>query len=115
MAEARFDVADHRACDDGIRCAKLVGSLAAIASLCGCEMSRQDYLIEARAALALRMAQFHERYDLLITPTLPLTAFAAGEEVPPGMWEHPQPVAFPQAHNRLHAQKAILEFLLSGN
>ena len=35
-----------------IRCAKLVGSLAAIASLCGCEMSRQDYLIEARAALA---------------------------------------------------------------
>jgi ornithine carbamoyltransferase len=36
-----------------------------------------------------------------------------GEEVPPGMLEHPQSVAFPQAHNRLHAQKAILEFLLS--
>ena len=38
-----------------------------------------------------------------------------GEEVPPGMLEHPQSVAFPQAHNRLHAQKTILEFLLSGN
>ncbi len=38
-----------------------------------------------------------------------------GEEVPPGMLEHPQSVAFPQAHNRLHAQKAILEFLISGN
>ena len=38
-----------------------------------------------------------------------------GEEVPPGMLEHPQSVAFPQAHNRLHAQKSILEFLLSGN
>ncbi len=38
-----------------------------------------------------------------------------GEEVLPGMLEHPQSVAFPQAHNRLHAQKAILEFLLSGN
>ncbi|MAF37692.1 MAG: ornithine carbamoyltransferase [Chloroflexi bacterium] len=38
-----------------------------------------------------------------------------GEEVPPGMLEHPQSVAFPQAHNRLHAQKAILEFLLSWN
>ena len=38
-----------------------------------------------------------------------------GEEVPPGMLEHPQSVAFPQAHNRLHAQKAILEFLLSEN
>ena len=37
-----------------------------------------------------------------------------GEEVPPGMLEHPQSVAYPQAHNRLHAQKAVLEFLLSG-
>ncbi len=34
------------------RCAKLLGSLVVIASLCGCEMSRQDHLIEARAALA---------------------------------------------------------------
>lgn len=38
-----------------------------------------------------------------------------GEEVPQGMLEHPQSVAYPQAHNRLHAQKTILEFLLSGN
>ena len=35
-----------------------------------------------------------------------------GEEVPPGMLEHQQSVAYPQAHNRLHAQKAVLEFLL---
>ena len=34
------------------RYAKLLGSLAVIASLCGCGMSRQDHLIEARAALA---------------------------------------------------------------
>lgn len=34
------------------RRAKVLGSLAVIASLCGCEMSRQDHLIEARAALA---------------------------------------------------------------
>lgn len=38
-----------------------------------------------------------------------------GEEVPPGMLDHPSSVAFQQAHNRLHAQKTILEFLLSGN
>ena len=38
-----------------------------------------------------------------------------GEEVPPGMLEHPQSVAFHQAHNRLHIQKTILEFLLSEN
>ncbi len=53
----------------------------------------------ARAALALRMAQFHERYDLLITPTLPLTAFAAGEEVPPGSgmarWPEWTPFSYP--------------------
>ena len=36
-----------------------------------------------------------------------------GEEVPPGMLEHPQSIAYPQAQNRLHAQKALLEFLLS--
>ncbi len=53
----------------------------------------------ARAALALRMARFHERYDLLITPTLPLTAFAAGEEVPPGSgmarWPDWTPFSYP--------------------
>ena len=35
-----------------------------------------------------------------------------GEEVPPGMLEHPQSVAFDQAENRVHSQKAILEFML---
>jgi hypothetical protein len=34
------------------RCAKLLGSLVVIASLCGCEISRQEHLVEARAALA---------------------------------------------------------------
>lgn len=37
-----------------------------------------------------------------------------GEEVEEGMLDHPQSVAFDQAHNRLHAQKAILEFLVAG-
>lgn len=37
-----------------------------------------------------------------------------GEEVPPGMLEHSQSVAFTQGHNRLHAQKALLEFMLDG-
>ena len=35
-----------------------------------------------------------------------------GEEVAPGMLEHPQSLAYPQAHNRLHGQKAVLELLL---
>ena len=37
-----------------------------------------------------------------------------GEEVPAGMLDHPQSVAFAQAHNRLPAHMAILEFMLAG-
>ena len=37
-----------------------------------------------------------------------------GEEILPGMLEHPQSVAYDQAHNRLPAQKAILEYLMTG-
>ena len=37
-----------------------------------------------------------------------------GEEVPAGMLNHPQSVAFDQAENRLHVQKAALRFLVTG-
>ena len=37
-----------------------------------------------------------------------------GEEVPAGMLEHSQSVAFDQAENRLHAQKALLRLLVGG-
>lgn len=48
------------------------------------QRSMLDYLgaTTERQALCERMALFHERYDLLLTPTLPITAFAAGREVP---------------------------------
>jgi ornithine carbamoyltransferase len=35
-----------------------------------------------------------------------------GEEISPGMLEHPQSVVFQQAANRLHAQKAVIEKLM---
>ncbi|MGE5129308.1 MAG: amidase [Sphingomonadaceae bacterium] len=41
-------------------------------------------LLEAaqkRGALGVHMNQFHEKYDLLLTPALPLAAFDAGKEV----------------------------------
>ncbi|MDR1947559.1 MAG: amidase [Desulfovibrio sp.] len=38
----------------------------------------------ARSALSEIMAGFHEKYDVLLTPTLPLTAFAAGRNKPVG-------------------------------
>ncbi|MFR9791030.1 amidase [Streptomyces sp. MB22_4] len=52
----------------------------------GARMSALDYLaaVDVRTDLGRRMGRFHERYDLLVTPTLPLTAFEAGAEVPRG-------------------------------
>ncbi|MFF4568903.1 amidase [Streptomyces sp. NPDC001410] len=51
----------------------------------GARYSALDYLaaVDVRMDLGRRMGRFHERYDLLVTPTLPITAFEAGEEVPP--------------------------------
>jgi aspartyl-tRNA(Asn)/glutamyl-tRNA(Gln) amidotransferase subunit A len=40
----------------------------------------------ARAALGIAMNRFHERFDLLLTPTLPMVAFETGREVPEGWW-----------------------------
>jgi aspartyl-tRNA(Asn)/glutamyl-tRNA(Gln) amidotransferase subunit A len=41
-----------------------------------------DALLNQRNALAHQMAQFHARFDLLLTPTLPLPAFAVGANTP---------------------------------
>ena len=37
--------------------------------------------VQKRAALGVQMNAFHEKYDLLLTPTLPLVAFEAGREI----------------------------------
>ncbi|MFC9280069.1 amidase [Streptomyces collinus] len=52
----------------------------------GARLGALDYLaaVDVRMDLGRRMGRFHERYDLLLTPTLPVTAFEAGREVPAG-------------------------------
>ncbi|HET6856736.1 MAG TPA: amidase [Streptomyces sp.] len=52
----------------------------------GARLSALDYLaaVDARMELGRRMGRFHSTYDLLITPTLPITAFEAGVEAPRG-------------------------------
>ena len=52
--------------------------------------SAQDYLdaVDVRMALGRRMAEFHADYDVLVTPTIPIPAFEAGSDVPPG-WHSP--------------------------
>jgi aspartyl-tRNA(Asn)/glutamyl-tRNA(Gln) amidotransferase subunit A len=64
----------HKDVDEGFRrCAAL-----------GDKLSATDLLqaLAGRAALYETVRLFHERYDLLLTPTMPLAAFTAGLEVP---------------------------------
>ncbi|KOU66451.1 amidase [Streptomyces sp. MMG1533] len=52
----------------------------------GAALTALDYLaaVDVRMELGRRMGHFHDSYDLLVTPTLPITAFEAGAEVPKG-------------------------------
>jgi aspartyl-tRNA(Asn)/glutamyl-tRNA(Gln) amidotransferase subunit A len=49
----------------------------------GMALSAQEYLAAdmLRVRAGETMARFHEQYDLLLTPQLPITAFAAGQDV----------------------------------
>src|SRR6516164_11724873 len=64
-------------------------------------ISRSDYIrsVSARGDLGLAMARFHRDFDVLLTPTLPIAAFDAGELAPPGGdradWAHWTPFSFP--------------------
>ena len=57
-----------------------------LAEICaqGAGYSALDYLaaVDVRMDLGRRMGLFHETYDLLLTPSLPITAFEAGVEAP---------------------------------
>ncbi|WGW11353.1 amidase [Saxibacter everestensis] len=52
-----------------------------------------------RASLGMAMGSFHERYDLLATPSVPIPAFEIGEEVPVGSgmkrWTDWTPFSYP--------------------
>ncbi len=64
--------------------AKMDPGLVAIAEA-GAAMSGQAYceaLLVKRNALAVTMARFHERFDLLLTPAMPLPAFKVGQLMP---------------------------------
>lgn len=67
----------------------------------GAKYSLAEYqkAVKAREALGQRVAVFHRKYDLLVTPTLPLPAFEAGVETPAdgkgGRWTNWTPFSFP--------------------
>ncbi|NJP68013.1 amidase, partial [Streptomyces spiramenti] len=63
--------------------------------------SAVEYLaaVDVRMAMGRLMGAFHQRHDLLLTPTLPLTAFELGREVPAGSgmrrWTEWTPFTYP--------------------
>ncbi len=67
----------------------------------GAGFSASDYLdaTAVRMTLGERMGRFHRAYDVLITPTLPLTAFPVGQDVPDGSdspdWTSWAPYTYP--------------------
>lgn len=64
------------------------GLVAAIERTGPVSSSRYLGATAVRMDLGVRMGRFHETYDLLVTPTLPIPAFEAGGDVPPG-WHSP--------------------------
>ena len=64
----------------------------------GSAITALDYLAatKERTDLGERMGRFHQTYDLLLTPTLPITAFDAGRESPNGeRWMTWTPFTYP--------------------
>ncbi|UYP19433.1 amidase [Rhodococcus sp. Z13] len=67
----------------------------------GDQLSAVEYL-EARAvaaAVGIRMGTFHQTHNVLLTPTVPIPAFEAGHDVPPGSsatrWPQWTPFTYP--------------------
>ncbi len=67
----------------------------------GAKIRLEDYLraVRERESLGEIMQSFHKKYDLLVTPTLPTTAFEVGRDVPDparqGRWVDWVPFSYP--------------------
>lgn len=67
----------------------------------GQRVSASDYLdaTAVRMAIGRRMGLFHQRYDVLLTPTVPISAFELGADVPPesrsAWWTSWTPYTYP--------------------
>ncbi|MFP3943142.1 MAG: amidase [Alphaproteobacteria bacterium] len=67
----------------------------------GAKQSALDYMaaMNEQRALTERMGRFHMRYDLLLTPAMPIAAFTAGRETPEGWnterWPSWTPFTYP--------------------
>ena len=79
---------------------RIDAGLARTAAL-GATYSASDYLdaTAVRMELGRLMGRFHQTYDVLVTPTLPLPAFPVGQDVPDGSlspdWTSWTPYTYP--------------------
>ncbi len=71
---ARFDEAQRARMDPGL--------VEIAAEGAACTTAEYMQAMADRAALGERMGRFHQDWDLLLTPSLPIPAFAAGAEYP---------------------------------
>lgn len=80
--------------------ARMDPGLVAIAEI-GRRVTAQEWLAAEyiRAELKVTMARFHQRYDALLTPTMPITALPAGIDFPEGEgmtdWTDWSPFTYP--------------------
>ena len=67
----------------------------------GTRVHMMDYMAATRAreALGLLMNRFHENFDLLVTPTVPILPFPVGQDVPDTgnqkIWTEWTPFSYP--------------------
>ncbi|WP_033289754.1 amidase [Amycolatopsis jejuensis] len=86
----------------------------------GARLTAYDYQAAQSelAGLGIRMGEFHTRYDVLITPTVPIPPFAAGYDVPPGSglrsWAEWCPFSFPFNMTRQPAISVPVGFTAQG-
>lgn len=87
----RFDAAAVAGMDPGLQAVAEEGRSYSLLHYMGA--------VAQREALTAAANRFHQDYDLLVTPTLPLPAFEAGAEVPPGSgmtrWPEWTPFTYP--------------------
>jgi len=83
-------------------------------------ISTADYLdaTALRVDLGVRMGRFHQTHDLLVTPTLPITAFPKGRDVPDGWhsadWTSWTPYTYPFNMTQQPAASVPCGFTSSG-
>jgi aspartyl-tRNA(Asn)/glutamyl-tRNA(Gln) amidotransferase subunit A len=107
---ARFDEAQHANMDPGLVEIATEGA--------ACTTAEYMQAMADRAALGERMGRFHQSWDLLLTPSLPIPAFAAGAEFPESgpyaRWRDWTPFTYPFNLTQQPAASVPCGFTASG-